>query len=96
MVKMVRLEKTASDRRAEKDALGEPGIASVVPDGDSGISIHLDHHHLEKMGIGGDLKSGGKVELIIASARMSSAVITPSFGTSIQKTVRSNDVYALM
>ncbi|MHB8272831.1 hypothetical protein [Bradyrhizobium sp.] len=63
MVKMVRLEKTASDRKAEKDALGEGGIASVTPDGDSGISIHLDHHHLEKMGIGGGLKAGGKVEL---------------------------------
>lgn len=63
MVKMVRLEKTATDRKAEKDALGETGIASVVPDGDSGISVHLDHHHLEKLGIGGALKSGNKVEL---------------------------------
>ena len=36
--------------------------------------------------------SGGKVEFIIASDRTSSAVATPSFGTSIQKTVRSNDV----
>ena len=29
--------------------------------------------------------SGGRVEFIIASARISSAVATPSFGTSIQK-----------
>ena len=63
MVKMVRLEKSASDRKAEQDADGQPGIASVVPDGDSGITLHLDHHHLEKLGVGGGLKSGGKVEL---------------------------------
>ena len=36
--------------------------------------------------------SGGRVEFIIASPRMSRAVVTPFFGTSIQKTVRSNDV----
>src|SRR5947208_15467028 len=35
---------------------------------------------------------GGRVEFIIASARISSAVSAPSFGTSIQKTVRSNEV----
>lgn len=63
MAKMVRIEKTAADRNAEKDALGETGIASVEPGGDSGISLHLDHHHLMKMGVGGGMKSGQKVEL---------------------------------
>lgn len=60
MVKMVSFKKTATDKREEKDALGEPGIKTS--DFDPGVSVHLDHHHLTKLGVGGGLKSGHKVE----------------------------------
>lgn len=62
MVKMVSLKKSAADKRAEKDALGTRDIPSV-PAENEGISVNLDHHHLTKMGVGGGLKAGHKVEL---------------------------------
>ena len=62
MVKMVSIKKNSADKRAEKDAMGTRDILSV-PAEDEGISVNLDHHHLMKMGVGGALKSGHKVEL---------------------------------
>jgi len=63
MTKMVSLKKSAADRRTEKDALGE--TAAVVDESPEheGIAVHLEHHHLMKLGVGGALKSGHKVEL---------------------------------
>jgi hypothetical protein len=63
MVNMVSLKKSVADRRAEKDALGSPETISADsrPE-DEGISVNLDHHHLMKMGVGGGMKSGHKVE----------------------------------
>jgi hypothetical protein len=58
---MVSLKKSAADRRAEKDALGEPGLATI-PEEDEGVRVNLDHHHLMKMGVGGGMKSGHKVD----------------------------------
>lgn len=58
MVKMVSLRKSAADKRAEKDSLGVP--ASPADDGGD-LRVHLDHHHLTKLGVGGGLKSGHKV-----------------------------------
>jgi hypothetical protein len=57
-MKVVALKRSASDRKAE-----EEGGGFVSPDDDGGISIHLSHHHLKKMGLDGDLKSGHKVKL---------------------------------
>jgi len=61
MVKMVSLKKSAADRKAEKDAMGETAMANPR-DEDMGVTVHLDHHHLTKMGVHGDLKSGDGVE----------------------------------
>ena len=61
MVKMVSLKKTAAERRAEKDALGEASTARPLTE-DEGVTVHLDHHHLMKMGVGGGMKSGHDVE----------------------------------
>jgi hypothetical protein len=61
MVKMVKLEKSAADKRADNDAAGSPKIIDV-PDEHSGVTVNLDHHHLMKMGVGGGLKAGHKVE----------------------------------
>lgn len=57
-MKVVALKRSASDRKAEED-----GGGFVSPDDDGGISIHLSHHHLKKMGLDGELKSGHKVKL---------------------------------
>ncbi len=67
MTKMVSLKKTSADREAEKKAMGEsgPGVNSN-PEDAGGIMIHLEHDHLKKMGVGGGLKSGHKVELSAA------------------------------
>lgn len=62
MVKMVKLEKSAADKRADKDADGSPKIVDV-PDEHSGVTVNLDHHHLMKMGVEGGLKAGDKVEM---------------------------------
>lgn len=62
MVKMVSLKRTKQDKQAEKSALGRPGIASA-DEGDGAISIHLEPHHLDKLGVGGGLRSGHKVTL---------------------------------
>src|SRR6185312_7773188 len=62
MVKMVKLEKSAADKRADSDADGSSKIIDV-PDEHSGVTVNLDHHHLMKMGVGGGLRAGDKVEM---------------------------------
>jgi hypothetical protein len=67
MTKMISLKKTAADRDAEKKAMGEGGPGTRAnPEDDGGVTLHLEHHHLQKMGVGGGLKSGHKVELSAA------------------------------
>jgi hypothetical protein len=61
MVQMVSLKKSKADQEAEKESLGSAG--EVMSDYDHGVSVHLSHHHLKKLGVGGGLKSGHKVEL---------------------------------
>lgn len=61
MVKMVSLKKSSADRAADKEAMGSPALATDSPDS-QGISVNLEHHHLMKMGVGGGMKSGHKVE----------------------------------
>lgn len=61
MVKMVNLKKSKSDKKVDDAALGHPQSAAMNPE-DSGLRLDLDHHHLEKLGVGGDMKSGDKVE----------------------------------
>lgn len=62
MVKMVSLKKSAADRDAEKKAMGESGRGILANSEDSdGPTIHLEHHHLTNMKVGGGLKSGDKV-----------------------------------
>jgi hypothetical protein len=58
MVKMHNLRRTATDVKAEKSALGKDSEHAYVPPEDDGARFELEHHHLTKMGIGGDLKSG--------------------------------------
>lgn len=67
MVKMHNLRRTKADVEAEKKAAGggkkgrdEPATAYVPPE-DDGARFDLDHHHLTKMGVNGDLKSGDTV-----------------------------------
>lgn len=58
MVKMHNLRRTATDIKAEKSALGKDSEHAYVPPEDDGARFELEHHHLTKLGIGGDLKSG--------------------------------------
>lgn len=67
MVKMHNLRRTKADVDAEKKAMGgakkgkdEPTTAYIPPE-DDGARFELDHHHLTKMGLNGDLKSGDSV-----------------------------------
>lgn len=61
MVKMVNLKKSSSDRKAEKSADGMILPTAMAPD-DEGLRLDLDHHHLAKLGVHGDMKSGDPVE----------------------------------
>lgn len=66
MVKMHDLRRTKADVSAEKKALGakRPGKEAnsapdvYVPPEDEGARMEFEHHHLEKMGVHGNLKSG--------------------------------------
>jgi hypothetical protein len=66
MVKMSNLRRTAVDVKAEKSALGEKkgsdSPSAYVPPEDDGARFELEHHHLMKMGLGGNLKSGDEME----------------------------------
>ena len=59
MVKMVNLKKSKSDKKVEGDALGHVQNAAMSPD-DVGLRLDLDHHHLEKLGVG-NMDHGDKV-----------------------------------
>lgn len=67
MVKMHDIRRTKADVAAEKKVLGVSrkdgdGQPSVyVPPEDDGARMEFEHHHLVKMGLGGDLKSGDTV-----------------------------------
>lgn len=63
MVKMHNLRRTAADVKAEKKASGgkDGETTAYVPPEDDGARFELDHHHLTKMGLDGDLKSGDDV-----------------------------------
>ena len=58
MVKMHDIRRSATDVKAEKKALGRESEAAYVPPEDDGARFELEHHHLTKMGLNGDLKSG--------------------------------------
>lgn len=62
MVKVVSLKRSATERKAERESLGMPHEATAgdSPE-DRGIAVQLEHHHLQKMGVGGALKAGDKV-----------------------------------
>jgi hypothetical protein len=67
MVKMHNLRRTKADVDAEKKALGadrkgEAATHAYVPPEDEGARVEFEHHHLEKMGLGGKLKSGDEME----------------------------------
>lgn len=73
MTKMSSMNKSAADKRAEKDTLGEAGSAIAQNSEDhDGPVVHLDHHHLKNMKVGGGLKSGHKVT-IMAEGHVESA-----------------------
>jgi hypothetical protein len=57
-MKVVALKRTAAEKKAEKTAGG-----FVNPDDEGGITVHLGHDHLKKMGLAGSLKSGDRFKL---------------------------------
>lgn len=62
MPKLHPLNKTTAERRAEEDAMGGPpgrAVAANVEDKDGPV-LHLDHHHLNRMGAG-ELRGGDRV-----------------------------------
>ncbi len=59
MVKMVNLKKSKSDSKVEKSAEGMLQNPAMSPD-DAGLRLDLDHHHLEKLGVG-NMDHGDKV-----------------------------------
>jgi hypothetical protein len=64
MTKMASMKKSAADRAAEKKAMGEAMGGHLQNSEDrEGPTVHLEHHHLTNMGVGGGLKSGDKVSL---------------------------------
>lgn len=54
-MKMYPLKRSKADREAEQDRWNQ---TMDMPDG---ITVHLDHHHLDKMGLGGSLNAGDEV-----------------------------------
>jgi hypothetical protein len=58
MVKMADIRRSPADVKAEKKALGKESEMAYVPPEDDGARFELEHHHLTKMGVNGDLKSG--------------------------------------
>ena len=61
MVKMADIRRSPADVKAEKKALGKDSEHAYVPPEDDGARFELEHHHLTKMGVNGDLKSGDTV-----------------------------------
>jgi hypothetical protein len=58
-MKVVALKKSAAEKKSDKESGSMPygGI-----DGEEGISVPLEHGHLEKMGVNGELTPGHKVK----------------------------------
>jgi len=59
MVKMVRLTRTAEERKAEEKA----GGGSYESAGEDGVHVHLSNHHLRKLGLHGNIESGRHVHI---------------------------------
>lgn len=59
-MKMVSLKRSAADKKAEKDARAEP---SGIDDSMDGADLHLEDHHMEKMGISPTLPHGHPITL---------------------------------
>ena len=81
-MKMVSLKRPKSD--GDKDG---SQISAAYP-GDDGVSVHLDHHHLTKLGVGGNLKSGDKVEFAGRGHVEHSSTTTDKDGERHSATVR--------
>lgn len=63
MTKMASMKKSASDRDAEKKAMGETAGGPLQNSEDrEGPTVHLESHHLKNMGMS-DLSSGDKVRM---------------------------------
>ena len=57
-MKVVALKKSAADKKQDKEnGFSYPGSE------EDGVSVHLSHHHLQKMGVEGNLTPGRKVKL---------------------------------
>jgi hypothetical protein len=94
MVKMVSFKKSAADRSAEKDALSEArGGLAEVPAENEGVAVNFEHHHLEKLGVGGGLKSGHKVQLHAAGTVERSETRSGPDGDQHSATIRLHKGY---
>lgn len=65
MVKVVSMRKTAAERRAEEHGGAPAGLYSESANEEDrdGIAVHLEHHHLQKMGLDAStMKHGDPVE----------------------------------
>ena len=81
MSKMVNLKRPKSDRK------GDGAEVAAYP-GDDGVSVHLDHHHLTKLGVGGALKSGDQVEFVGRGHVEHSSTTTDKEGERHSATIR--------
>lgn len=78
MARMVSLKRSKSESKGD-----------AVPSGDNdGISVHLDHHHLTKLGVGGNLKSGDQVDFAGRGHVEHSSTTTDKDGERHSATVR--------
>lgn len=55
------MARMVSLKRPKPDKADTTERAQPYPE-DEGMHVHLDHHHLDRMGLGGKLKAGDKVK----------------------------------
>lgn len=79
MARMVSLKSKPREKGSE---------IAQYPGDDDGVSVHLDHDHLTKLGVGGNLKSGDKVEFAGRGHVEHSSTTTDKDGERHSATIR--------
>lgn len=80
MARMVNLKRNKTEKK-------EGATVDAYP-GDDGVSVHLEHHHLTKLGVGGGLKSGDQVEFAGRGHVEHSSTTTDKDGERHSATIR--------